>query len=496
MTDATRPARTRFAPSPTGFVHIGSLRTVIFNWLWARHTGGQFLLRIEDTDRNRYVPGAEEQLLQSLRMMDLLWDEGPDIGGPHAPYRQSERLPIYHRHAEELLQHGYLYKCWCPPERLKQVNEERMARKEPPGYDRRCRFLSAAERAAEEASGKPYVLRLAVPLEGETVVNDLIRGPIVFQNALQNDAVMIKSDGFPTYHFAVVVDDHLMQITHVLRADEWIATSPLHVLLYQFFGWEQPVWVHVPNVLGPDGKKLSKRHGDTSVTEYLEKGYLPEALFNVLALVGWGPDDNTEILSREELIQRFDIKRIQPSGGIFNLEKLNRFNGIYIRKLTPQQLAERILPYLQQAGLVATPASEAERARVEELVPLIQERLVVLSEAPDQLAPFFVAPESYDRDLLIPKKLDAATTRHALQAAHEALAQLEAWSVPAIEATLRALAEQLGLKVGDFFMALRVAATGRKVSPPLFETLHALGRAETLQRLERAAEALTAATAA
>lgn len=496
MTDATRPARTRFAPSPTGFVHIGSLRTVIFNWLWARHTGGQFLLRIEDTDRNRYVPGAEEQLLQSLRMMDLLWDEGPDVGGPHAPYRQSERLPIYHRYAEELVQRGALYKCWCPPERLKQVNEERMARKEPPGYDRRCRFLSAAERAAEEASGKPYVLRLAVPLEGETVVNDLIRGPIVFQNALQNDAVMIKSDGFPTYHFAVVVDDHLMQITHVLRADEWIATSPLHVLLYQFFGWEQPVWVHVPNVLGPDGKKLSKRHGDTSVTEYLEKGYLPEALFNVLALVGWGPDDNTEILSREELIQRFDITRIQPSGGIFNLEKLNRFNGIYIRKLTPQQLSERILPYLQQAGLVATPASAAERARVEELVPLIQERLVVLSEAPDQLAPFFVAPDSYDLDLLIPKKLDAATTRQALQAAHEALAQLETWSVPAIEATLRALAEQLALKVGDFFMALRVAATGRKVSPPLFETLHALGRAETLQRLERAAEALTAATTA
>ncbi len=492
MTTQTRPARTRFAPSPTGYVHIGSLRTVIFNWLWARHTGGQFLLRIEDTDRNRYVEGAEQQLKDSLRMMGLLWDEGPDVGGPHAPYRQSERLPIYHRHAEELIQQGHLYKCWCTPERLKQVNEAKMARKEPPGYDRRCRFLSAEERAAEEASGKPYVIRIAVPLEGETVVNDLIRGPIVFKNALQNDAVMIKSDGFPTYHFAAIVDDHLMEITHVLRADEWIATSPLHVLLYQFFGWEQPVWVHVPNVLGPDGKKLSKRHGDTSVTEYLDKGYLPEALFNTLALVGWGYDDSTEIMTREELIARFDIARIQPSGGVFNVEKLDRFNGIYIRRMSPPELAERLMPYLQRAGLVAESPGAAERARLESLIPLIQERLVVLSDAPDLLEPFYKAPESYDPALLIPKKLDAATTRGALEAASAALSDLETWSVERIEATLRALAEQLGLKVGDLFMALRVAATGRKVSPPLFETLHALGRDEALRRLRRATASIPA----
>lgn len=486
MTYRDRPARTRFAPSPTGYVHIGSMRTVLFNWLWARHAGGQFILRIEDTDRNRYVSGAEEQLKESLRMMDLYWDEGPDVGGPFAPYKQSERLEIYHKYANELLAQGYLYKCWCTPERLKQVNQEKQARKEPPGYDRHCRFLSAEERAAEEASGKPYVLRIAVPLEGETVLHDLIRGPIIFQNALQNDAVMIKSDGFPTYHFAAIVDDHEMQITHVMRADEWIATSPLHVLLYQFFGWEQPVWVHLPQVLGPDGKKLSKRHGDTSITDYLEKGYLPEAIINFLALIGWGYDETTEIMTRDELIERFDIRRIAPSGGVFNIEKLNKFNGIYIRRMTPAELSERMLPYLQRAGLISATPSPEERVRIEQLVPLVQERLVVLSDAPEQLRFFFQAPERYDPSLLTPKKLDPATAQNVLSAAEVALRKLDEWSVTALETRLRALAEELGMKVGDLFMILRVAATGSKISPPLFETLQALGRDTTLERINRA----------
>ncbi|HEY0739669.1 MAG TPA: glutamate--tRNA ligase [Herpetosiphonaceae bacterium] len=491
MTQAERPARTRFAPSPTGYVHIGSMRTILFEWLWARHTGGQFLLRIEDTDRNRFVEGAEEQLKESIRMMDLQWDEGPDVGGQFAPYKQSERLDIYHKHADDLLAKGHLYKCWCTPERLQQVREEQQARKEPPGYDRHCRFLSAEERAAEEASGKPHVVRIAVPLEGETVVNDLIRGPITFQNALQNDLVMIKGDGFPTYHFAVVVDDHEMQITHAMRGDEWIPTSPIHVLLYQFFGWEQPVWVHVPQVLGPSGKKLSKRDGDTAITDYLEKGYLPEAITNFLALIGWGYDETTEIMTRDELIERFDLKKISPSGGVFNIEKLNKFNGIYIRQLSPGELTERILPYLQRDGLVGDPATDEQRAFIEQLVPLIQERLVMLSEAPELLRFFFHAPETYDQALLIPKKLDAATAQRALNASITALRELEDWSIAALETRLRTLAEELGLKVGDLFMALRVGATGSKVSPPLFETLHALGRDETLARLERASSALS-----
>lgn len=490
MTQAERPARTRFAPSPTGYVHIGSMRTILFEWLWARHTGGQFLLRIEDTDRNRFVEGAEEQLKESIRMMDLQWDEGPDVGGPFTPYKQSERLDIYHKHADELLAKGHLYKCWCTPERLQQVREEQQARKEPPGYDRHCRFLSAEDRAAEEASGKPYVMRLAVPLEGETVMNDLIRGPITFQNALQNDLVMIKGDGFPTYHFAVVVDDHEMQITHAMRGDEWIPTSPIHVLLYQFFGWEQPVWVHVPQVLGPSGKKLSKRDGDTAITDYLEKGYLPEAITNFLALIGWGYDETTEIMTRDELIERFDLKKISPSGGVFNIEKLNKFNGIYIRQLSAAELTGRILPYLQRDGLVGESVTDEQRAFIEQLVPLIHERLVVLSEAPELLRFFFHAPETYDQSLLVPKKLDAAAAQNALSAAITALRELEDWSISGLETRLRALAEELGLKVGDLFMVLRVGATGSKVSPPLFETLHALGRDETLSRLERAAASL------
>ncbi len=490
MTHGERPARTRYAPSPTGYVHIGSMRTILFEWLWARHTGGQFILRIEDTDRNRYVAGAEDQLKESIRMMGLMWDEGPDVGGPFAPYKQSERLDIYHRYADELLAKGHLYKCWCTPERLKQVNEEKQARKEPPGYDRHCRFLSAEERAAKEALGKPYVLRLAVPLEGETVLHDLNRGAITFQNALQNDMVMIKGDGFPTYHFAVVVDDHEMQITHAMRGDEWIATSPLHVLLYQFFGWEQPIWVHMPQVLGTDGKKLSKRHGDTAVNEYLEKGYLPEAIINFLALIGWGFDETTEIMTREELIERFDLKKLSPSGGVFNVEKLNKFNGIYIRRLSPADLTDRLLPYVQRSGLVGDPISAEQRAYLEQLVPLIQERLVVLSEAPELLSFFFQAPETYDHGLLVPKKLDAQTAHQALVTATDALRDVDEWSVAAIETRLRALAEELGLKVGDLFMVLRVAATGSKVSPPLFETLHALGRDETLARLGRATASL------
>jgi len=322
------------------------------------------------------------------------------------------------------------------------------------------------------------------------VVNDLLRGPITFQNALQNDQVMLKSDGFPTYHFAAIVDDHEMEITHVLRGDEWIATSPLHVLLYEFFGWQQPIWIHLPIVLGSDGKRLSKRHGDTSITDYLDKGYLPEALANFLALIGWGYDETTEIMTRDELIERFDLHKISPSGGAFNLEKLNKFNGIYIRQLSADELATRIIPYLAEAGIIdATPGAD-ERARVEELVPLIQERLVTLNEAPELLRFFFEAPQSYDPQLLVPKKLDPAAARNALQAAATALADVESWTTEALEARLRALADELGMKVGDLFMPVRVAASGSKVSPPLFETLHALGRDETLARVNKALETL------
>ena len=490
MEQAGGPARTRFAPSPTGFVHIGSMRTILFNWLLAHGTGGQFLLRIEDTDRNRYVPGAEQQLKDSLRMMGFDWDEGPDIEGPYAPYRQSERLPIYHQHAERLLDAGHLYHCFCTSERLKQVNDEKIARKEPPGYDRHCRYLAPEERARLLALGTPHVLRLAVPLDGETTCIDALRGAIVVANRTLLDPILLKSDGFPTYHLAAIVDDHLMRITHVLRADEWIPTFPIHVLLYQFFGWQQPVWAHMPQVLGPDGKKLSKRHGATSLTEFLEQGYLVEAITNCLAMIGWGYDETTELMTREELIERFTLERVSSSGGVFSIDKLNWFNGQYIRKLSEDDLANRLVPFLQQAHLVETPISDQELTRLRELIPLIHERLVTLGEAPDLLRFFFQAPEHLDVKDLTPKKLTPADALSGLSATRTALSELEHWNESELETRLRTLAEELGMKTGDLFMTLRVAATGSKVSPPLFQTLNELGRDETLLRLDTALETL------
>ena len=481
---APGPARTRFAPSPTGYVHIGSLRTVLFDWLLARGTGGQFILRVEDTDRKRYVEGAEEQLKASLRMMGFDWDEGPDVGGPYAPYRQSERLPIYHRYAEQLLEAGHLYECFCTPERLKQVNDEKIARKEPPGYDRHCRDLTPEEREREKAAGKPFVLRLAVPLEGETVCHDALRGPIVVPNRVLTDQTVLKSDGFPTYHLAAIVDDHEMQITHVLRGDEWIATFPIHVLLYEYLGWEQPVWAHMPQVLGADGKKLSKRHGDTSITDYLEEGYLVEAITNCLALIGWGYDETTELMTRDELIERFTLDKVSLSGGVFSIDKLKWFNGQYIRKLSAEDLAERLLPYMHNAGLVDDPASDAERRYLQRITPLIQERLVTLNEAPDFLRFFYEAPRQLDQKELVPKKLDIVGTQRALQASRVALEALDPWSEETLETRLRALAEELEIKTGDLFMPLRVAASGSKVSPPLFQMLDALGKEEMLRRLD------------
>jgi glutamyl-tRNA synthetase len=320
------------------------------------------------------------------------------------------------------------------------------------------------------------------------VLHDLLRGPIVFHNHLQHDMVMIKSDGFPTYHFAVVVDDHEMRITHVLRGDEWISTGPLHVLLYQFFGWQQPLWVHVPPVLGPDGKKFSKRHGATSVIDYIDQGYLPEALINFLALIGWGYDETTEIMSVEELIARFDLSRISLSGGIFSVDKLNKFNGIYIRNLDLAGFQSRVLPYLQRAELLGPAPTEAELSMLARLLPLVQERVVVLGDAVALLRPFFQTP-TYDPALLVPKKSDAATIQRALSAAADALAALAPWDTPAIEARLRQLGDDLGLK-RELLMSVRVAATGSTVSLPLFETLDMLGQEIAVQRIIQAAAAL------
>ncbi|ABX03405.1 MAG TPA: glutamate--tRNA ligase [Herpetosiphon sp.] len=494
MSDRPTPARTRFAPSPTGYLHIGSLRTVLFSWLWARHTGGQFLLRIEDTDRKRFVEGAEEQLTSSLQAIGLMWDEGPIVGGPHAPYKQSERLEIYQAHAQALIDKGVAYRSYATADEIAAINAEREARGEPKLLV--FRNLPGIDDAAREAAGADYNVRLSLKTTGQTVVQDLVRGQIVFDNAALKmpDPVLLKTDGFPTYALAAMVDDHLMGITHVLRADEWIPTWPIHHQIYEAFGWEQPVWVHVPQVLGSDGKKLSKRHGDTSVTEYIDLGFVPEAIINYLALIGWSYDDKTEFMTLEELIERFDLNRIRPSGGVFDRDKLLHFNGVYLRNMAPAELAQRVAPYLSKAGLISAEPTAAELAKITEYLPLVQDRLKLLSEAPELLDFFFVDPQGYDPALLVPKKGDPAQTVEILGQVKASFEAVETWDAPSLDKLLHDFVNQLGLKIPQVFMPIRVAISGRTTSPGLFETLAVLGKAVTLARISTAAAALSSAS--
>jgi glutamyl-tRNA synthetase len=499
MAEINPPVRVRFAPSPTGYLHIGGARTALLNWLFAKHYGGQFLLRLEDTDEKRFVPGAADDLLASLRWVGLDWDEGPDVGGPHAPYVQSQRadLGVYQTYADQLLESGRAYMSFTTEEELEQMRAAAAERGVKAfrfrGPERDWTLDQMRERAAQ---GTPFTIRLKTPLEGATSFSDLIRGgdQITVQNSELQDIVLIKSSGMPVYHLAHLVDDHLMGITHVLRSEEWVPSAPYHVLLYQALGWQMPTFAHVPVVLRPDGRgKLSKRKDDVATNRFWERGYLPEAIFNYLALQGWSYDDHTEIMTRGEIIERFTIDRVQASPARWNPEKLRDMNGIYIRKLSNAEVAERIAPYLSSAGLIGSPPSAEERAYVERLTPLIHERLEELGEAPELLEFFFRGVEYPDPALLIQKKTDAPTTIEALRAAHAHLTALETWSEGQLEETLRALAEELGMKAGQLFGAIRVAITGRTVAPPLFETLAALGRDRSLARIAAAAQALAAA---
>jgi glutamyl-tRNA synthetase len=496
MTIEITPAvRVRFAPSPTGFLHIGGVRTALFNWLFARHYGGQFILRVEDTDEKRFVPGAADDMMASLRWVGIDWDEGPDIGGPHTPYVQSERndLGIYRTYVDQLLESGRAYMSFTTEAELEQMRAEAAERGVKAFRFRGPERDWPLDQQRAEAAGKPYTVRLRTALDGTTSFSDLIRGGdrITVNNSELQDIVLLKSTGMPVYHLAHLVDDHLMGITHVMRSEEWVPSAPYHVLLYAALGWEPPVFAHVPAVLRPDGRgKLSKRKDDVATNRFWERGYLPEAMFNYLALQGWSYDDKTEIMTREEVVERFSIDRIQASPARWNPEKLKDMNGIYIRKLPAADVAARILPFMVGAGLVGDPASEAEQAYVARLVPLIHERLEELREAPELLEFFFRDVSYPEPALLVQKKIDPAGTTAALQAAHDRLAALEGWSEGQLEETLRALAEDLGLKVGQLFGAIRVAVTGRTVAPPLFETLAALGRERSLERLQAARAAL------
>ncbi len=454
----------------------------MFAWLFARHSGGSFIVRIEDTDVSRRVEGAVESILDSLRWLGLDWDEGPEVGGEYGPYFQSQRLEKYHEAAERLIAQGDAYYCYCSPQRLTEMRAGQMSRKQPLGYDRCCRDLNPQERSQKEADGITPVVRFRLPLEGQTRFNDLIRGEVVFENSTLDDLVLLKSDGFPTYHLANVVDDHLMEITHVLRAEEWLSSTPRHVLLYEVLGFEPPQFAHLPMLLGSDRSKLSKRHGAVSVTDYREQGYLPEAVLNFLALLGWSLDDKTEIMSRQELIDNFSLERISRTAAIFNQDKLEWMNGVYIRNLKTEDFAQLALSFLDK-GLPDEVKRPLSADYVRQLAPLIQERVNTLVEAASYADFFFTDTPEYEASILIGKKMTGETSLEALKVAEERLSLLESFDHDLLEDTLRCLAGDLELKAGQLFGLLRAATTGRSATPPLFETMEVLGKERCLERI-------------
>ena len=480
--------RVRYAPSPTGHPHIGNVRTALFNWLFARRHGGKFIIRIEDTDQERLVPGALDAILEGLEFLKIDWDEGPRVGGPYAPYLQSERLSIYRETAEKLIQRGSAYRCYCSPERLAQMRKEQQRQKLPIRYDGLCRNLSDSEKRGTKTEGDPFVVRFAMPTGGGTSVNDLIRGYVEWQNDLQDDFIVLKSDGFPTYHLANVVDDHLMKISHVMRAEEWLPSTPKHLRIYEALELTPPQFAHLPMILGSDRSKLSKRHGATSLLEYRDLGYLPEALLNFMVLLGWSLDDKTEVMPLPTIIENFSLERVNKAAAIFDQNKLLWMNGIYLRQMSPEELADRLMPFLER-GLPAL-LLPVDPAYLQRMVPLIQERLKLLTDAPEMTLYFFQEELEYDPATLVPPGMDPEAAATALQRAVADLTSLPEFDQQNIEERLRPTGEELGLSPRQFFGLLRNAATGRTATPPLFETLEVLGRERVVRRLVAAAQNL------
>lgn len=483
--------RLRFAPSPTGFLHIGGARTALFNWMYARKHGGRFILRIEDTDQKRYVPGATADIMHSLRWLGLDWDEGPDIGGPYGPYVQSERTDLYRQWAYWLVEAGHAYKSFTTSEELEALRAYQIAHKLPIGYDNRDRDLTPAQLAEKEAAGMPYTIRFKTPLTGVTTVMDAIRGPVNFDNRQISDHVLLKADGYPTYHLANVVDDHFMHVTHICRADEWLSTAPLHINLYAAFGWEQPAYAHLPVILSPSGKgKLSKRDQAfregayqvlVMVREYEQNGYLPEALVNFLANVGWSYGDDVEKFRIGDALTRFTLSAVNPAPTNLPYSKLDWLNGQYIQEMAPLALAKAVRPFLEAAGF---------EVNVEDLLavaPALGVRLKRLTDAVELLR-FLFDDESWQpqRARLTPKGLEPAALSAGLQQARALLAELPALHLEALDAGLRAIGERVADGNSGLFLGfLRYAVTGQEVSPPLFESIMALGRVRTLARLDK-----------
>jgi len=480
--------RVRFAPSPTGELHVGGARTALFNWLFARHEGGTFILRIEDTDRTRSVEEFEASIMEDLCWLGLNWDEGPDVGGPFGPYRQSERVALYREEAERLLRAGRAYHCYCPPEELERERQEAARLGRPTRYSGRCRDLPPEELERREREGLPRVVRVTAPAAGETVVEDLIRGRVTFPNAqAMDDFVILKSDGLPTYNFACVVDDARMRITHVLRAEEHLSNTPRQLLLYELLGYPPPRFAHLPMILAPDRSKLSKRHGATAVREYRERGFLPEAVVNYLALLGWSPGGEEEFFSLEELSRVFSLDRVGKTASVYDVEKMAWFNGRYLRQADLRRLARLAWPFFRRAGLVEGDPDEERLRYVEEMLRLGRERIRTLGEAPDFFSYFFRPPEEYDPEG-VKKHFSHPSIGEWLGMLGERLKALSSFDPASVESAYRSLAAELGVPAAVLIHATRLAVTGRTVGPGLFELVSLLGREEALSRLERARE--------
>lgn len=488
MSDTSeRPIRVRMAPSPTGPLHIGTARTSLYNFLFARHHGGTYVLRIEDTDLARSTVEQEQDIIDNLHWLGITWDEGPQVArgddiGPFAPYRQSMRLDLYAAEAARLLESGAAYHCWCAPEELEAVRREQESKKEAPRYNGRCLRLTDADRAQFDAEGRRPAIRFRVP--PETIrFDDLIRGEVEFDNRLLGDFVIVRADGSPLYHFVVVIDDEKMGITHVIRGEDHLSNTPKHIALIEALGYRQPRFGHIPLILNADRSKMSKRKSQTAITAYREQGYLPEALVNFLAFLGWSPGTEEEIFTLDELGQRFDLSHVHKAGAVFDADRLDYLNGVYIRSLTDEQLALRLRPFLPEA---------LDDDGVLRVTPLIKERLVRLADA-TELTAFLVEPDEqvaalYGADALVPKGRTAADAARALAVARDVLTQLADgdFAADVLEARCRTAAEGLGWKPGDFFRPLRAAVTGRSVSPPLFGSMELLGRDRVLARIDAA----------
>ena len=477
--------RVRMAPSPTGPLHIGTARTSLYNYLTARHSGGTYVLRIEDTDVARSTPEFERDIIDGLHWLGISWDEGPQVAGgedvgPHAPYRQSARMELYAREADRLLAGGAAYRCWCTPEELEAVRREQEARKEAPRYNRRCLNLTDAERAELEAAGRPAAIRFKV--EPETIrFDDLIRGEVEFDNALLGDFIIVRTDGMPLYHFVVVIDDQEMEITHVIRGEDHISNTPKHIALIRALGYREPRFGHIPLILNADRSKMSKRKTQTAVADYREQGYLPEAFVNFIAFLGWSPGTEEEIFSLDELTKRFEVAKVHKGGAVFDRDRLDHLNGVYIRALSDEQLALRLRPWIPDA------VADADLLR---MIPLVKERLVRLGDASELLRfawePDDVVASWYAPELLFPKKGGPSEAIAALEGARAVVTDIGEpdFGAELLELRLREAADAAGMKAGDFFSPLRVAVTGRTISPPLFASLELVGRERSLARID------------